>query len=178
MFSPLRQVHISQATLDCLGGTFETEQGNGQDRSEFLRKHNIETYLIRPATRDEAQPPRARRPSYDELTTWSAELPFGDILGMNFVSCSGIIWIFFRAVSSRCFVLHRTFLDPGYFHQRFPDPVAESHCSAAIRLTGSEQEDSSGNGSSEQRANEERAHHHFHSGVQGFPDGGKGSFLH
>ncbi|XP_038153644.1 adenylate cyclase type 8-like isoform X2 [Cyprinodon tularosa] len=79
------QVHISQATLDCLGGTFETEQGNGQDRSEFLRKHNIETYLIRPATRDEAQPPRARRPSYDELTTWSAELPFGDILGMNFI---------------------------------------------------------------------------------------------
>uniref|UniRef100_A0A3B3XKY6 adenylate cyclase n=1 Tax=Poecilia mexicana TaxID=48701 RepID=A0A3B3XKY6_9TELE len=80
------QVHISQATLDCLGGIYETEQGHGQDRSEFLRKHNVETYLIRPATREEAQPPKARRPSYDELTTWSAELPFGDILGMNFVS--------------------------------------------------------------------------------------------
>ncbi|XP_014832164.1 PREDICTED: adenylate cyclase type 8-like isoform X3 [Poecilia mexicana] len=79
------QVHISQATLDCLGGIYETEQGHGQDRSEFLRKHNVETYLIRPATREEAQPPKARRPSYDELTTWSAELPFGDILGMNFI---------------------------------------------------------------------------------------------
>uniref|UniRef100_A0A3B5LTU9 adenylate cyclase n=1 Tax=Xiphophorus couchianus TaxID=32473 RepID=A0A3B5LTU9_9TELE len=70
------QVHISQATLDCLGGIYETEQGHGQDRSEFLRKHNVDTYLIRPATREEAQPPKARRPSYDELTTWSAEFHF------------------------------------------------------------------------------------------------------
>ncbi|MEQ2267882.1 hypothetical protein XENORESO_011832, partial [Xenotaenia resolanae] len=79
------QVHISQATLDCLGGIYETEQGHGQERNEFLRKHNINTYLIRPATWEEAQAPKARRPSYDELTTWSAELPFGDILGMNFI---------------------------------------------------------------------------------------------
>ncbi|MEQ2187050.1 hypothetical protein GOODEAATRI_000536 [Goodea atripinnis] len=85
MSSSLRQVHISQATLDCLGGIYETEQGHGQERNEFLRKHNINTYLIRPATWEEAQPPKARRPSYDELTTWSAELPFGDILGMNFL---------------------------------------------------------------------------------------------
>ncbi|XP_074520625.1 adenylate cyclase type 8 [Halichoeres trimaculatus] len=79
------RIHISQATLDCLGGIYETEAGNGQERNEFLRKHNIDTYLIRPALRDEAEPPRARRPSYDEMTTWSAELPFGDILGMNFI---------------------------------------------------------------------------------------------
>ncbi|MEQ2242895.1 hypothetical protein ILYODFUR_001566 [Ilyodon furcidens] len=79
------QVHISQATLDCLGGIYETEEGHGQERNEFLRKHNINTYLIRPATWEEAQAPKARRPSYDELTTWSAELPFGDILGMNFI---------------------------------------------------------------------------------------------
>ncbi|KAL7369837.1 hypothetical protein ABVT39_010067 [Epinephelus coioides] len=79
------QVHISQATLDCLGGIYETEAGHGQERNEFLRKHNIDTYLIRPAAREEAEPPRARRPSYDEMTTWSAELPFGDSLGMNFI---------------------------------------------------------------------------------------------
>uniref|UniRef100_A0A3Q3ALI7 adenylate cyclase n=1 Tax=Kryptolebias marmoratus TaxID=37003 RepID=A0A3Q3ALI7_KRYMA len=79
------QVHISQATLDCLDGIYETEQGHGQDRSEFLRKHNIDTYLIRPASQEEDQAPKARRPSYDEMTTWSAELPFGDILGMNFI---------------------------------------------------------------------------------------------
>ncbi|XP_041834302.1 adenylate cyclase type 8-like isoform X2 [Melanotaenia boesemani] len=79
------QVHISQATLDCLDGIYETEEGRGQERSEFLRKHNIDTYLIRPAFREESKPLKARRPSYDEMTTWSAELPFGDILGMNFI---------------------------------------------------------------------------------------------
>ncbi|XP_030610990.1 adenylate cyclase type 8-like, partial [Archocentrus centrarchus] len=78
------KVHISQATLDCLGGIYETEAGHGQERSEFLRKHNIDTYLVRPASREDVQPPKARRPSYDE-TTWSAELPFGDILGKNFI---------------------------------------------------------------------------------------------
>ncbi|MEQ2198211.1 hypothetical protein XENOCAPTIV_009492 [Xenoophorus captivus] len=107
MSSSLRQVHISQATLDCLGGIYETEQGHGQERNEFLRKHNINTYLIRPATWEEAQPPKARRPSYDELTTWSAELPFGDILGMNFIRdelfksnmvCSFILLILLMAV--------------------------------------------------------------------------------
>ncbi|XP_073351647.1 adenylate cyclase type 8-like [Pagrus major] len=79
------RVHISRTTLKCLGGIYETEEGHGQERNEFLRKHNIDTFLIRPAQREEAEPPRARRPSYDEMTTWSAELPFGDILGMNFI---------------------------------------------------------------------------------------------
>ncbi|XP_013771101.1 adenylate cyclase type 8 [Pundamilia nyererei] len=79
------QVHISKATLDCLGGIYETEAGHGQDRSEFLRKHNIDTYLVRPASKEDVEPPKARRPSYDEITTWSAELPFGDILGKNFI---------------------------------------------------------------------------------------------
>ncbi|XP_045907833.1 adenylate cyclase type 8 [Micropterus dolomieu] len=79
------RIHISRATLDCLNGIYETEAGHGQERNEFLRKHNIDTYLIRPAPQDEVEPPRARRPSYDEMTTWSAELPFGDILGMNFI---------------------------------------------------------------------------------------------
>uniref|UniRef100_A0A3Q3Q0H7 adenylate cyclase n=1 Tax=Monopterus albus TaxID=43700 RepID=A0A3Q3Q0H7_MONAL len=75
------QIHISRATLDCLGGDYETEAGNGQERNEFLRKHNIDTYLICSVP----QPPKVRRPSYDKMTTWSAELPFGDILEMNFV---------------------------------------------------------------------------------------------
>ncbi|XP_023817915.1 adenylate cyclase type 8-like isoform X3 [Oryzias latipes] len=79
------QVHISKATLDCLDGIYQTENGHGQERSEFLRKHNIDTYLIRPAPREETKPQKLRRPSYDDMTTWSAELPFGDILGMNFI---------------------------------------------------------------------------------------------
>lgn len=35
--------------------------------------------------KEEAERPKERRPSYDDVTTWSAELPFGDILGMSFV---------------------------------------------------------------------------------------------
>ncbi|XP_026219775.1 adenylate cyclase type 8 [Anabas testudineus] len=79
------RIHVSRATLDCLGGIYETEAGHGKERNEFLRKHNIDTYLIRPVLREEAEPLKARRPSYDEMTTWSAELPFGDILGMSFI---------------------------------------------------------------------------------------------
>uniref|UniRef100_A0A3Q1GCS4 adenylate cyclase n=1 Tax=Acanthochromis polyacanthus TaxID=80966 RepID=A0A3Q1GCS4_9TELE len=55
------QIHVSQATLDCLGGIYEAEAGHGQERNEFLRKHNIDTFLIRPAPREEAEPPKTRR---------------------------------------------------------------------------------------------------------------------
>ncbi|XP_068612677.1 adenylate cyclase type 8 [Brachionichthys hirsutus] len=79
------RIHVSRATLDCLGGTYEAEAGHGRERNELLRKHNVDTYLICPAKREEAEPPRARRPSYDEMAAWSAELPFGDSLGMNFI---------------------------------------------------------------------------------------------
>lgn len=170
---PLRQVHISQATLDCLDGIYETEQGHGQDRSEFLRKHNIDTYLIRPAAWEEAQPPKARRPSYDEMTTWSAELPFGDILGMNFVSATGLLELFGYFVLSYLFFP----IDLGHFYQRFFYSATKSHCSSAFGFPGSQQKNSSGNGSSKQRTNEEGAHHYLHSSVQGLPNGGKGNFL-
>ncbi|XP_028254870.1 adenylate cyclase type 8-like [Parambassis ranga] len=79
------RIHVSRATLDCLDGMYEAEAGRGKERNEFLRKHNIDTFLIRSALQEEAEPPKVRRPSYEETTTWSAELPFGDILGMNFI---------------------------------------------------------------------------------------------
>uniref|UniRef100_A0A665U294 adenylate cyclase n=1 Tax=Echeneis naucrates TaxID=173247 RepID=A0A665U294_ECHNA len=79
------RIHISRATLDSLGGFYETEAGHGQERNELLRKHNIDTFLICPALQEEVEPRRMRRTSYDEMTTWSAELPFGDILRMNFI---------------------------------------------------------------------------------------------
>ncbi|XP_062303434.1 adenylate cyclase type 8 [Osmerus eperlanus] len=76
------RIHISRATLDCLGGVYETEEGRGSERSEFLRKHNIDTFLIRQAPKEE-EPPKARCLSLEESYNWSAELPFGNIIGMN-----------------------------------------------------------------------------------------------
>ncbi|XP_047432127.1 adenylate cyclase type 8-like isoform X2 [Mugil cephalus] len=79
------QVHVSRATLDFLGGVYEVEAGHGRDRSPLLRKHNIDTFLIRPGPREGAEPPRTRRLSYEETRTWTAERPFGDILGMSLI---------------------------------------------------------------------------------------------
>ncbi|MFT7813041.1 adenylate cyclase type 8-like [Arapaima gigas] len=78
------RIHISQATLDCLNGRYETEEGHGRDRNEFLRRHNIDTFLICQAApaEPETEPTRARRSSREEQS-WSAELPFGNIIGMN-----------------------------------------------------------------------------------------------
>uniref|UniRef100_H3CRE1 Adenylate cyclase type 8 n=1 Tax=Tetraodon nigroviridis TaxID=99883 RepID=H3CRE1_TETNG len=41
------RIHISKAALDCLNGDYEVEEGHGKDRNDFLRRHNIETFLIR-----------------------------------------------------------------------------------------------------------------------------------
>ncbi|KAK7142127.1 hypothetical protein R3I94_011733 [Phoxinus phoxinus] len=76
------RVHISQATLDCLEGVYETEEGQGRERNEFLRKHKIDTFLIRQTPQEDKEAPKVRRTSKDE-TTWSAELPFDNIIGMN-----------------------------------------------------------------------------------------------
>uniref|UniRef100_A0A673ZV61 Adenylate cyclase type 8 n=1 Tax=Salmo trutta TaxID=8032 RepID=A0A673ZV61_SALTR len=79
------RIHISRATLDCLGGVYETEEGRGHERNEFLRKHKIDTFLIRHAPTEEAPAQKARRPSRDDTihAGWSTELPFGNIIGMN-----------------------------------------------------------------------------------------------
>uniref|UniRef100_A0A3B5N0M5 adenylate cyclase n=1 Tax=Xiphophorus couchianus TaxID=32473 RepID=A0A3B5N0M5_9TELE len=41
------RIHISKAALDCLNGDYEVEEGHGKDRNDFLRRHNIETYLVK-----------------------------------------------------------------------------------------------------------------------------------
>uniref|UniRef100_A0A4W5RCC5 adenylate cyclase n=1 Tax=Hucho hucho TaxID=62062 RepID=A0A4W5RCC5_9TELE len=81
------RIHISRATLDCLGGVYETEEGRGHERNEFLRKHKIDTFLIRHTPKEEAPAKKARRPSRDDTINagWSTELPFGNIIGMNCV---------------------------------------------------------------------------------------------
>lgn len=50
------RVHISEATYQCLNGTYEIEPGNGQERDAYLREHDITTYLIK-----QVEPMRTRR---------------------------------------------------------------------------------------------------------------------
>uniref|UniRef100_A0A7E4V1G9 adenylate cyclase n=1 Tax=Panagrellus redivivus TaxID=6233 RepID=A0A7E4V1G9_PANRE len=40
------RIHITKATLDALKGAFKVEPGNGQERSKYLKQHNVETFLI------------------------------------------------------------------------------------------------------------------------------------
>lgn len=41
-----RRIHITKATLNYLNGDYDVEPGAGGERNAYLKKHNIETYLI------------------------------------------------------------------------------------------------------------------------------------
>ncbi|KAG5897643.1 hypothetical protein JTB14_013784 [Gonioctena quinquepunctata] len=45
------RVHITQATLDYLGGEYEVESGSGTTRNQYLRDHCVTTYFIVPPAR-------------------------------------------------------------------------------------------------------------------------------
>ncbi|MEJ1288532.1 hypothetical protein NN561_019563 [Cricetulus griseus] len=87
------RIHISKATLDCLNGDYSVEEGHGKERNEFLRKHNIETYLIKQPEETllslpedivkESVSSSDRRNSGATFTegSWSPELPFDNIVG-------------------------------------------------------------------------------------------------
>ncbi|XP_025778382.1 adenylate cyclase type 8 [Puma concolor] len=87
------RIHISKATLDCLNGDYNVEEGHGKERNEFLRKHNIETYLIKQPEESLLTLPEDivkesvsfsdRRNSGATFTegSWSPELPFDNIVG-------------------------------------------------------------------------------------------------
>lgn len=74
------------------------EEGHGKERNEFLRKHNIETYLIQQPEESllslpedivkEAVSSSDRRNSGATFTegSWSPELPFDNIVGKQNVS--------------------------------------------------------------------------------------------
>lgn len=98
LFHSHRRIHISKATLDCLNGDYKVEEGHGKERNEFLRKHNIETYLIKQPEESlltlpedivkEAVSSSDRRNSGATFTegSWSPELPFDNIVGKQNVS--------------------------------------------------------------------------------------------
>lgn len=96
-----RRIHISKAALDCLNGDYEVEEGHGKDRNDFLRRHNIETYLIKQPEeslltlpedimKDSASSTdrRASSATFNEAS-WSPELPFDNIVGKQNVSPAG-----------------------------------------------------------------------------------------
>ena len=76
------------------------EEGHGKERNEFLRKHNIETYLIKQPEESllslpedivkESVSSSDRRNSGAAFPegSWSPELPFDDIVGKQNVSPS------------------------------------------------------------------------------------------
>ncbi|XP_054049149.1 adenylate cyclase type 8 isoform X2 [Rissa tridactyla] len=118
------RIHISKATLDCLNGDYKVEEGHGKERNEFLRKHNIETYLIKQPEESlltlpedivkEAVSSSNRRNSGATFTegSWSPELPFDNIVGKQNYSqmrdevfksnlvCAFIVLVFITAIQS------------------------------------------------------------------------------
>ncbi|KAF3849865.1 hypothetical protein F7725_019584 [Dissostichus mawsoni] len=77
-----QRIHISRATLDCLGGLYKTEAGHGRDRNEFLLKHNIDTFFICPQKKskvDYTEPPKILKTN----RTWTPEFAFGNAIDMN-----------------------------------------------------------------------------------------------
>uniref|UniRef100_A0A3Q3G620 Adenylate cyclase type 8 n=1 Tax=Labrus bergylta TaxID=56723 RepID=A0A3Q3G620_9LABR len=87
------RIHISKAALDCLNDDYEVEEGHGKDRNDFLRRHNIETYLIKQPEESLLTLPedimkesassadrRASSTTFNEAS-WSPELPFDNIVG-------------------------------------------------------------------------------------------------
>ncbi|XP_060057418.1 adenylate cyclase type 8 isoform X3 [Erinaceus europaeus] len=118
------RIHISKATLDCLNGDYNVEEGHGKERNEFLRKHNIETYLIKQPEENLLSLPEDivkdsvsssdRRNSGATFTegSWSPELPFDNIVGKQNYSqmrdevfksnlvCAFIVLLFITAIQS------------------------------------------------------------------------------
>lgn len=49
--SPNRRVHVTQATVDALGGAYQLEPGEGHSRNAYLRDKGVESYFIVPHER-------------------------------------------------------------------------------------------------------------------------------
>uniref|UniRef100_A0A3P8VAG8 Adenylate cyclase type 8 n=1 Tax=Cynoglossus semilaevis TaxID=244447 RepID=A0A3P8VAG8_CYNSE len=89
------RIHISKAALDCLNGDYQVEEGHGKDRNDFLRRHNIETFLIKQPEDSLLTLPEdimkeasgtadrcAGSATFNEAS-WNPELPFDNIMGKH-----------------------------------------------------------------------------------------------
>ena len=61
--------------MKCLGGDYEVEEGNGGDRNQYLKDHQIKTYLV--VAPDEFHDVSVREHNCD-LNTYSISSYYGD----------------------------------------------------------------------------------------------------
>ncbi|XP_046557098.1 LOW QUALITY PROTEIN: adenylate cyclase type 2-like [Haliotis rubra] len=90
------RVHISQQTLDSLGGQYEVEPGNAHTRSRFIADNNMNTFLVVPFERRPRRQKLARtrfehtmRASLKVtkyLETWGIDKPFANLQSTSMVS--------------------------------------------------------------------------------------------
>ncbi|XP_056119148.1 adenylate cyclase type 5 isoform X2 [Rhinichthys klamathensis goyatoka] len=87
------RIHITKATLNYLNGDYDVEPGFGGERNIYLKKHNIETYLIVGCSQKRkeekamiAKMNRQRTNSVTHNSTHWTDRPFYNHLGGNQVS--------------------------------------------------------------------------------------------
>ncbi|KAG7463898.1 hypothetical protein MATL_G00181500 [Megalops atlanticus] len=88
------RIHITKATLNYLNGDYDVEPGFGGERNVYLKKHNIETYLIvgcsQKRKEEKAMIAKMNRQRTNSVTHnpshWCSDRPFYNHLGGNQVS--------------------------------------------------------------------------------------------
>uniref|UniRef100_A0A8C1IAG8 adenylate cyclase n=1 Tax=Cyprinus carpio TaxID=7962 RepID=A0A8C1IAG8_CYPCA len=87
------RIHITKATLNYLNGDYDVEPGSGGERNVYLKKHNIETYLIVGCSQKRkeekamiAKMNRQRTNSVTHNSTHWTDRPFYNHMGGNQVS--------------------------------------------------------------------------------------------
>eukprot|EP00079_Xenopus_tropicalis_P031924 XP_017945695.1 PREDICTED: adenylate cyclase type 5-like [Xenopus tropicalis] len=88
------RIHITKATLNYLNGDYEVEPGAGGERNAYLKKHNIETFLIvrcsQKRKEEKAMIAKMNRQRTNSLgqnpVHWGIDRPFYNHLGSNQVS--------------------------------------------------------------------------------------------
>ncbi|XP_015462437.3 adenylate cyclase type 5 isoform X1 [Astyanax mexicanus] len=87
------RIHITKATLNYLNGDYDVEPGSGGERNVYLKKHNIETYLIVGCSQKRkeekamiAKMNRQRTNSVTHNSSHWTDRPFYNHLGSNQVS--------------------------------------------------------------------------------------------